>query len=240
VTSCFCYSGSCPTFWLSACNRHGFCDAAHVAQRMDCKYIAEAANGPTLPDADMILRDRGIKVLPDIYTNAGGVTVSFFEWVQNLQNLRCSFISSPLSRWLLCNVPHFSFQLCCIATYSGAWSYCMSHSLPHSCSQWLALYLAIKNCEYKFWKKSFHQQPSIRARKHLFYCFLCTGFSSDCEKLTCRWTLDEVNTRLEAKMAESFQSLWDKSQKEQIPLRTAAFALALERVTKATLERGFQ
>lgn len=38
--------------------------------------------------ADKILRDRGIIVLPDIYTNAGGVTVSFFEWVQNLQNFR--------------------------------------------------------------------------------------------------------------------------------------------------------
>jgi len=37
---------------------------------------------------DMILRDRGITVLPDIYTNAGGVTVSFFEWVQNLQNFK--------------------------------------------------------------------------------------------------------------------------------------------------------
>ena len=41
-----------------------------------------------LPQGDKILRERGIVVLPDIYTNAGGVTVSFFEWVQNLQNFR--------------------------------------------------------------------------------------------------------------------------------------------------------
>ena len=49
------------------------------------KVVAEAANGPTLPDADEILYDRGIMVLPDILANAGGVTVSYFEWVQDLQ-----------------------------------------------------------------------------------------------------------------------------------------------------------
>lgn len=53
-----------------------------TAQRVDCKFVVEAANGPTTPDGDKVLRDRGIVVLPDIYTNGGGVTVSFFEWVQ--------------------------------------------------------------------------------------------------------------------------------------------------------------
>jgi glutamate dehydrogenase (NAD(P)+) len=48
--------------------------------------VAEAANGPTTPGADVILGDRGIIVLPDILANAGGVVVSYFEWVQNLQN----------------------------------------------------------------------------------------------------------------------------------------------------------
>ena len=60
---------------------------AENAHRIDTKLVAEGANGPTDNDADAILAERGIPVLPDVLTNAGGVTVSYFEWVQDLGRL---------------------------------------------------------------------------------------------------------------------------------------------------------
>ncbi len=55
------------------------------ADRVKASIVAEGANGPTTPEADVILRERGVPVIPDILCNAGGVVVSYFEWVQGLQ-----------------------------------------------------------------------------------------------------------------------------------------------------------
>ncbi len=57
----------------------------HNADRVKARVVAEGANGPTTPEADDILTERGIMVIPDILANAGGVVVSYFEWVQGLQ-----------------------------------------------------------------------------------------------------------------------------------------------------------
>ena len=56
-----------------------------LAREVRARLVVVGANGPTSPEADAIFRDRGIEVVPDIYANAGGVTVSYFEWVQNIQ-----------------------------------------------------------------------------------------------------------------------------------------------------------
>ena len=60
---------------------------SHNAPRLQCRFLAEAANGPTTVEADRVIEERGdIEVIPDILCNAGGVTVSYFEWVQDLQS----------------------------------------------------------------------------------------------------------------------------------------------------------
>jgi glutamate dehydrogenase (NAD(P)+) len=60
----------------------------HNADRLRARMVVEGANSPTTPAADEILQDKGILVVPDVMANAGGVVVSYFEWVQNLQHFR--------------------------------------------------------------------------------------------------------------------------------------------------------
>lgn len=112
----------------------------HNAESLQCRMVVEAANGPTTPIADKILEERGIPVLPDFLANAGGVVVSYFEWTQNLQQLR--------------------------------------------------------------------------------------------------WTLDHVQTALEAKMVETYQAVSGLARERSVPLRTAAYAIALRRVAEAERLRG--
>lgn len=58
-----------------------------MAQNVRCQFVIEGANGPTLPEADEVFNQRGIIAVPDILANAGGVVVSYFEWVQNIQQI---------------------------------------------------------------------------------------------------------------------------------------------------------
>jgi glutamate dehydrogenase (NAD(P)+) len=110
------------------------------ARHVRTKVIVEAANSPTTDEADDIFRERGITVVPDIFANAGGVTVSYFEWVQNLQRIE--------------------------------------------------------------------------------------------------WTEREVRNRLEAKMTAAYRDLEKIRAARKVPLRTAAFVLAISRVGKAAVTRG--
>ncbi len=76
---------------------------AREAEMLQCKVIIEGANGPVTPDADEVLERRGIPVIPDILANAGGVTVSHFEWVQNKTNHSWTeeFVDAELNRYMV-------------------------------------------------------------------------------------------------------------------------------------------
>ena len=114
--------------------------SAKEAKSLKAKVIAEGANGPTLPDGDAVLRERGIDVLPDILANAGGVTVSYYEWLQN--------------------------------------------------------------------------------------------------KRSERWEAEEVAERLERSMKKNYAHMRDFAEERKVDFRTAAYAIGLERIQKAYLDRG--
>jgi glutamate dehydrogenase (NAD(P)+) len=76
---------SVPCDWLVPAALGGVINKEENARTLDCRVVVEAANSPVTPIADRILEERGIPVLPDFLVNAGGVVVSYFEWVQNLQ-----------------------------------------------------------------------------------------------------------------------------------------------------------
>jgi glutamate dehydrogenase/leucine dehydrogenase len=110
------------------------------AGKIKAKYIVEGANGPITSEADEILNKAGKVIVPDILANAGGVTVSYFEWVQNLAG---------------------------------------------------------------------------------YY-----------------WTLEEVNSRLDVKMSQAFNSCWDFAEEKKVTMRIAAYCLAIKRIVDAMHARG--
>jgi glutamate dehydrogenase (NAD(P)+) len=110
------------------------------ADQVKASIICEGANGPVTPAADAILEDKGVLILPDVLANAGGVVVSYFEWVQGLQ-------------------------------------------------------------EY-FWKET------------------------------------EVNAKLNDIMSRAFEETWETAQARNLPMRVAAYGLAVQRVAEATVTRG--
>jgi glutamate dehydrogenase (NAD(P)+) len=77
-----------PCDWLVPAALGGVITREDNARSIDCKVVVEGANAPTTPTADRILEERGIPVIPDFLANAGGVTVSYYEWAQNLQQYR--------------------------------------------------------------------------------------------------------------------------------------------------------
>jgi glutamate dehydrogenase (NAD(P)+) len=77
-----------PCDWCVPAALGGVITRERNARSLDCKVVVEAANAPTTPTADLILAERGIPVIPDFLANAGGVTVSYYEWAQNLQQYR--------------------------------------------------------------------------------------------------------------------------------------------------------
>jgi len=77
-----------PCDWLVPAALGGVITRETNARTLDCKVVVEGANEPTTPTADLVLAERGIPVIPDFLANAGGVTVSYYEWAQNLQQYR--------------------------------------------------------------------------------------------------------------------------------------------------------
>ncbi len=127
---------------------------AENADRVTARLVVEAANGPTTPAADRILAERGIIVLPDILASAGGVVVSFFEWIQNLQNEQ--WTEETVKRRLRAKMERATEDVVArhaqltegLEEYDRRWHRSRPDDppLPHPDHRIAATYIAIKRC----------------------------------------------------------------------------------------------
>ena len=176
---------------------------ARTASQVTARFVVEAANAPTTPAGDAILRERGVTVLPDILASGGGVVVSFLEWCgrrggtgeerevegrgggREGRGARARARAGGRARsplFILLSPSHDATPL-----------FPLSPLFP----------------------------PRVQNQQSM------------------RWSEEEVNARLEASMAAAFRAVWATAQAQGLPLRTAAFMEALQRVTQAHLHRGF-
>ena len=124
------------------------------AERIEAKVIIEAANGPTTPEADDVLCDRGIPVVPDILSAAGGVVVSYFEWAQNLANEQWSNaevqdrLRDTMHRATDAMVTTRAVLLDRLASYEEAWAEATSNhvELPRPTLRTAAHVVAVQRC----------------------------------------------------------------------------------------------
>ena len=144
------------------------------AKSVKAQIIVEAANAATTPGGDAVLREKGVTCVPDILASGGGVTVSFFEWVQVREERERKGGLVGGVRKTKTKAPH--------------------------------------------------------PRSHTLHTQNIQNY---------RWAEDEVSKRLDAAMVAAFKRTWDIAQEKNVTLRTAAFIVGLQSVTRATMNRGF-
>jgi glutamate dehydrogenase (NAD(P)+) len=130
-----------------------------IAEKMKCKLVAEGANGPTTPEADRVLEKRKIDLIPDIICNAGGVTVSYYEWIQNKRMERWpeSEVNRKLEHALKRNyriIRDISRNRPQRNDFHDSTGYCIGREVDTRCA---AMILALKRIEAHYMLEGFSQ-----------------------------------------------------------------------------------